>query len=51
MGHAFLCSLIELLLLEKEMRNDGISNDYIHQYQKLQNEYLYLLNQLEKKQF
>ncbi len=51
MGYSFLCSLVELLLLEKEMRNEGISNSYINQYQKLQNEYLYLLNQLERKQF
>ena len=49
MGHPILSSLIELYLLEKEMRNEGISDEYLYQYQKLQNKYLYLLNQLEKR--
>ncbi len=49
MGHALLSSLINLNLLEKEMRNEGIDDEYLYQYQKLQNEYLYLINQLEKK--
>lgn len=49
MGHAILRNLIELYLLEKEMRNEGMDDEYLKQYQKLQNEYLYLLNQLEKK--
>lgn len=49
MGHALLSSLINLNLLEKEMRNEGIDDEYLSQYQKLQNEYLYLINQLEKK--
>lgn len=49
MGHSFLSSLINLYLLEKEIRNNGIDNEYVYQYQKLQNEYFYLLNQLERK--
>lgn len=49
MGHALLSSLINLNLLEKEMRNEGIDDEYLSQYQKLQNEYLYLINQLERK--
>lgn len=49
MGHSLLTSLIELYLLEREMRNEGIDDEYLYQYQKLQNEYLYLINQLEKK--
>ena len=35
MGHPILSSLIELYLLEKEMRNEGISDEYLYQYQNI----------------
>ena len=49
MGHTLLCTLTELLLMEKDMRNYGISNDILNRYQTLENEYQSLLLELKKK--
>lgn len=48
MGHAMLSNLIALLLIEKEIRNHGFTTTLDRQYQKLQNEYRFLLQELRK---
>ncbi len=49
MGNSFLTSLIQLLLIEKDMRNNGISQEIFNRYQILLGEYQSILEQLKKK--
>ncbi len=48
-GHTILSTLVQLLLMEKDMRTIGISNELLNRYQRLQGEYQLLLLELKKK--
>ena len=48
-GHAILSTLIQLFLIERKMRSEGISNKLLGRYQRLQGEYQTLLWELKKK--
>lgn len=48
-GFSLLSNLVQLLLIEKEMRNGGVTNEILSRYERTQREYQTVLIELKKK--